>query len=264
MRRNPTVLLVLLAGLCASLPGRDARAQGVVLPLPAPDAAVLAKKLGAGVVGAALPSTPLDDPSVYFPLAATGRPYYVTNGDKAGQTVKLTVTRAVRPNGTSAWRFELSPTVAAFLRATPGGDLLTTAIVDAGAGLVVVTTPANPFLLKGMQPGESRDLAQTVSVKYLDDPSDQKYAGSLTGTCTYLGTYQVTVPGGTFPAVLIRHHYTGTIGPADTQDTAYYLLAAGVGVVAMISQEDIEAFWIVHIDTSTGKVLAAAPAAAAD
>lgn len=263
MRRNPTVLLALLAGLWSvTLPGRDARAQGVVLALPAPDAAILAKKLGAGVVGAALPSTPLDDPSVYFPLAAKGRPYYVTNGDKIGQTVQLTVSRGTRPNGTLAWRFELSPTVAAFLRPTAGGDLLTTAIVDAGAGLVVVTTPANPFLLKGMQPGESRDLAQTVSVKYLDDPGDQKYAGTLSGTFTYLGTYQVTVPAGTFPAVLMRHHYTGSIGPADTQDTSYYLLAAGVGVVAMISQEDIEAFWIVHIDTSTGKVLALAPAAA--
>ena len=30
----------------------------------------------------------------------------------------------------------------------------------------------------------------------------------------------------------------------------------GVGVVAMISQEDVEAFRIIHIDTTTGKVLA--------
>jgi hypothetical protein len=33
-------------------------------------------------------------------------------------------------------------------------------------------------------------------------------------------------------------------------------LSLGVGVVAMISQEDVEAFWIIHIDTTTGKVLA--------
>jgi hypothetical protein len=59
-----------------------------------------------------------------------------------------------------------------------------------------------------------------------------------------------------YPAILMREHLSGKIGPADTQDTAYYFLSPGVGVVAMISQEDVEAFWIIHIDTTTGKVLA--------
>jgi len=239
----------------------DARAQGVVLPLPAADASILTTKLGAGVVGTALPSKPLDDPSVYFPLAAQARSYSVTDGAKAGQSVQLHVAQGARPNGTPAWRFDLAPTVVSYLHATPGGDLEMTAITDSGEGLVIVTTPPNPFLVKDMRPGESRNFSQTVSVKYLDDPADQKYAGALQGTYTYVGTYRVTVPAGTFDAVLMRHHYTGKIGPADTQDTAYYLLAPGVGVVAMISQEDIEAFWIVHIDTSTGKVLSGAPAA---
>jgi hypothetical protein len=54
----------------------------------------------------------------------------------------------------------------------------------------------------------------------------------------------------------MREHLSGKIGPADTQDPAYYFLSPGVGVVAMISQEDVEAFWIIHIDTTTGKVLA--------
>jgi len=36
---------------------------------------------------------------------------------------------------------------------------------------------------------------------------------------------------------------------------AYYFLAPNVGVIAMISQEGVEAFWIVHLDSSTGKVL---------
>jgi hypothetical protein len=54
----------------------------------------------------------------------------------------------------------------------------------------------------------------------------------------------------------MRENISGKIGPADTTDTAYYLFAPGVGVVAMISQEDVEAFWIIHIDTTTGKVLA--------
>jgi len=130
-------------------------------------------------------------------------------------------------------------------------------VTDTGEGVVVVTTPANPFVLEGMQPGESRNLSQQVSVNYLDDPSDQRYAGSLTGTYTYLGNYQVTVPAGTYPALLIRLKYEGKVGPAHTQDTAYYFFAPKVGVVAMISQEDVEAYWIIHIDTRTGKLLAA-------
>ena len=50
----------------------------------------------------------------------------------------------------------------------------------------------------------------------------------------------------------------GKVGPAHTTDTAYYFFAPQVGVVAMISQEDVEAFWIIHIDTASGKVLASA------
>ena len=93
-------------------------------------------------------------------------------------------------------------------------------------------------------------------MNYLDDPSDQRYSGSLTGTYTYVGTYQVTVPAGSYPAILIRLKYSGKVGPAHTEDTAYYFFAPNVGVVAMISQEDVEAYWIIHIDTTTGKVLA--------
>jgi hypothetical protein len=47
----------------------------------------------------------------------------------------------------------------------------------------------------------------------------------------------------------------GKVGPADTHDSAYYFFSPGKGVVAMISQEDATAFWIIHIDTSSGKML---------
>ena len=71
------------------------------------------------------------------------------------------------------------------------------------------------------------------------------------------GTYRVTVPAGTFNAVLVRVRCEGKVGPAHTQDTAYYFFAPGTGVVAMIMQEDAEAFWIIHIDSTAGKVLTA-------
>jgi hypothetical protein len=251
MRKNPLALLLALA-----LAGPAFAADGPVLPLPAEDQQTIASLLGPNVVGKALPSLPITDASVYFPLVEKTTVFNVTSGKNAGTQQTLRVVKGKRPGGNPAWRFELSPTLASFLSEAAGGDLTMPAVTDSGEGVVVVTTPANPFVLEAMQPGESRKLSQKVSVNYLDDPSDQRYSGSLEGTYTYLGNYQVTVPAGTFPALLVRLKYSGKVGPANTQDTAYYFFAPKVGVVAMISQEDVEAFWIIHIDTRSGKLLA--------
>jgi len=252
MRKSALALLLLL-GL-----GRPASAAGgPVIPLPAEDQQTISSLLGPNVVGQALPSQTISDTSVYFPLVEKASTFNVTSGKNAGTQQTLRVAKGQRPGGNPAWRFELSPTLAGFLnQAAAGGDLMMPAVSDSGEGVIVVTTPANPFVLKGMKPGESRSLTQKVSVNYLDDPSDQRYSGSLTGAYTYVGTYQVTVPAGSYPAILIRLKYAGKVGPAHTEDTAYYFFAPKVGVVAMISQEDVEAFWIIHIDSRSGKMLA--------
>jgi len=70
-----------------------------------------------------------------------------------------------------------------------------------------------------------------------------------------VGTYQVTVPAGTFPAVLFRVNCEGKVGPAHTHNTGYNFFAPGVGMVAMILEEDVTAFWLFNIDSTTGKVL---------
>jgi hypothetical protein len=240
-------VLVLASGL--------ARADGVVLPLPPEDQQKITAKLGQGVVGEALPSKPIDDVSVYFPLEDRAPLYQVTAGPNSGKTQTLGLGKVKRSNGKTAWRFQLSPLLAGFIRQTPEGDLIMPAVTDTGEGVVVTTTPANPFVLKGMKPGETRSYSQQVSVIELEDPADQEYSGSLNGTYTYVGTYQVKVPAGTYEAVLLRLKCEGKVGPAHTQDSAYYFFAPGTGVVAMISQEDATAFWIIHIDTSSGKVL---------
>jgi hypothetical protein len=249
MRRIVTVtlgILVLAAGL--------ARADDVVLLLPPEDQQMIAAKLGP-IVGKALPSKPIEDVSVYSPLHEKAGIYRVTAGPNAGNTQRLGLAKTRRPGGRSAWRFQFSPSLAGFIRQTPQGDLMVPAVTDTSEGVVVITTPANPFLLKGMKPGETRSYSQQVSVIELDDPTDQKYSGSLNGIYTYVGTYQVTVPAGAFEAVLLRLKCEGKVGPAQTHDTAYYFFAPGKGVVAMISQEDATAFWIIHIDSTCGKVL---------
>ena len=241
-------IVVALCGLAA--------AQGQALPLPADDQDRITKLLGDGVVGQALPSSPITDPTVYFPLAERSATFNVTSGTNAGNQQTLRVAKGQRPNGNPAWRFEMSPSLFGFINKADGGDLKMTAVSDVSEGVVIVTTPSNPFVLVGMKPGESRNITQKVSVNYLDNPTDQRYSGTLKGTYKYVGTYQVTVPAGTYPAILVRVNVAGKIGPAYTTDTAYYFLAPNVGVVAMISQEDVEAFWIIHIDSATGKVRA--------
>jgi hypothetical protein len=232
-----------------------ARAQGVVLPLPPGDQQNITAQLGPGVVGAALPSQPITDPSAYFPLQDRAQKFQVVGGPHAGTVQTLGLWKARRPGGRMAWRFAMTPTLNGFMRETPEGDIIMAALTDSGEGVVVVTTPANPFVPKGMQPGESRSYTQQVSVNYLDDPSDQRYSGSINGTYTYIGTYQVTVPAGTFPAVLFRVKCEGKVGPAHTENTGYNFFAPGVGMVAMILEEDVTAFWLFNIDSTTGKVL---------
>lgn len=237
------------------LAARSADAQGVVLPLPSADQQKITAQLGPGVVGAALPSKPISDPTIFFPLQNSNPIYQITAGPHKGSSQSLQLAKTRRPGGKSAWRFQLSPTLAGFLKQTAEGDIIMPAVSDSGEGVVVVTKPANPFVPKGMRPGETRSYAQTVSVNYLDDPSDQRYSGAVHGTYTYVGTYQVTVPAGTFPAVLFRVFCEGKVGPAQTQNTGYNFFAPGVGMVAMILQEDVSAFWIFNIDSITGKVL---------
>jgi hypothetical protein len=232
-------------------------AQGVVLPLPPEDQQNITAQLGPNVIGAALPSQPISDPSVYFPLQQKSQNYQVVAGPHAGTVQTLGLWKARRPGGRLAWRFQMTPTLAGFMRETPEGDIIMAALTDSGEGVVVVTTPANPFVPKGMQPGESRSYTQQVQVNYLDDPSDQRYSGSINGTYTYVGTYQVTVPAGSFPAVLFRVKCEGKVGPAHTQNVGYNLFAPGVGMVAMILEEDVTAFWLFNIDSTTGKVLMA-------
>lgn len=255
LRLEPRLTVIALAVGGIVLAIGSARAQGVVLPLPAQDQQTISAQLGPGVVGTALPSTPIQDATVYFPLQDRTPTYQVTSGRNAGNRQTLGLVRTHRPNGRAAWRFQMAPSLAGFIRQTPEGDLVMPTVNDPDEGVIVITTPANPFVPKGMQPGETRTYSQQVSVNYLDDPTDQRYSGSLNGSYTYVGTYQVTVPAGTYPAVLFRITCEGKVGPAHTQNTAYNFFAPGVGVVAMIMQEDVSAFWIYNIDSTSGKIL---------
>src|SRR5262245_53804596 len=255
MRSVPR-LVTIAAALSLVAASIDTQAQSVVLPLPPADEQALTGYLGAGVVGAARPSEPILDALAYFPLQERVFLFQITAGSHAGNIQSLSLKKSRRPTGAPAWRFALSPTLAGFVN-TESGDILMPSVSDSDEGVVVITTPANPFVLKGIKPGESRAFSQTVAVNYLDDPYRRDYSGQLTGAYTYVGTYQLTVPAGAFDAILVRLDYQGKIGPAHVKDTSWYFFSRGVGVVAMINHEDISAFWIYNVHSTTGKVLAA-------
>jgi hypothetical protein len=164
------VYLPAIAALLGLGLGHSVQAADSVLPLPAEDAAEITRVLGANVVGQALPSLPITDVSGYFPLEERAAVFHVTSGSNAGKQQTLRTTKGKRPGGNDAWRFELSPALAAFVNQA-GGDLVMPAVSDTDEGVIVVSTPANPFILNGMKPGETREFSQEVSVNYLDDPT---------------------------------------------------------------------------------------------
>jgi len=216
---------------------------------------MLVSHLGAGVVGEPLPSQSIDDPLLLFPFHGDELTYHFSSGKNKGKTQAETLTKVERPNGKTVWRLQLTPTLTGYIREAQNGDIVMPAIEDSSEGALVITEPANPFLPKGMKPGETRSYSQRVSVRYLDDISNERYSGTLKSDYTYLGTFKVKVPAGTFDAIVLRVKNEGKIGPAHTLNTGYNLFAPGKGIVAMILQSKVTAFWIYNIDGIGGKVL---------
>ena len=158
MRRSGALAAFTFAAVLA-LTG--SRPQAQVLTLPAGDQQAIATHLGAGVLGAALAAEPIRDASAYFPLEDRTRVFRVTSGADAGRTQQLSLTKARRPAGALAWRFQLSPSIAGFIKSTAAGDLMMPAVSDLTEGVVVVSTPPNPFVLSGMKPGGSRSRSSS-------------------------------------------------------------------------------------------------------
>ena len=76
---------------------------------------------------------------------------------------------------------------------------------------------------------------------------------------SYVGQYEVTVPAGTFPAVLARLEFDIKVGPASVTDTVYAFFSKGVGKVAEIEATRISAMLIYHSSSKVSKVLTKYP-----
>jgi hypothetical protein len=250
----PRFMLFMMLFLTISM-STSSRADDLVLPLPSEDREIIVKRLGAGFVGDALPSKPIDDTSILFPFHHQSVTYRFTSGRNIGKSKTVALTKVPRPSGRFVWRLQLAPSLIGFLRQTPEGDIVMPAVAETSEDALVVTTPPNPFLLKSMRPGETRSYSQEVSVRYFEDISNERYSGTIKTDYTYVGTFRVKVPAGTFEAILFRAKVDGRIGPAHTHATSYSFFAPGAGLVAMILQQKVTAFWIYNIDSAGGKVL---------
>jgi hypothetical protein len=202
-----------------------AESSGSVIPLPSADREEIEKLLGKGFVGEAQPAMPLGSPESYLPPKGSSMSYQVIEKNKKkAEAHKLedTTDASFAPG----WHYSVEKVGAAFFQKVSDGGLHTVAEQDLGNKVLSRFEPGEPMIIPGLKPGESRKSTLQVSVYDLSDLKKVTHSGSLDVTYTYIGTYRVTVPAGTYDAVLIRWNYDGEIGPADIKDSQYLLRQA--------------------------------------
>lgn len=134
-----------------------------------------------------------------------------------------------------------------------------TGVQDTEAGAITKYSPSEPFMLKGLAPGDERNMNLGLKVFALSDPDDLTHEGALDVNYRYIGAYKVNVPVGSFDAVLIKWTFKGNVGPATVDDTQYRFFAPGVGIVAGIEQLDVSALLVYNRHKKVARVLVAKP-----
>jgi hypothetical protein len=241
-------LLLVLAGL------NPVSADTAVVPLPDADREQLEKLLGKGVVGEAVASSPLAPPETYLPHAGAARTYQVLEGGKASSETHK-VENTTDAQFAPGWHYTAGAHGSAFFQKTGDGNLVTVAEEDLKNKVLSRFTPGEPLIIAGVKPGESRRFTIKVEVADLSDPTDIEHTGSLDVTYTYVGTYSVKVPAGTYEAALIKWDYEGKVGPASIKDVYYRFIAPNAGMVAMIENVRISAMLVYNDKTKLGKLL---------
>lgn len=246
-----TTSVIVAASVLGAVTG-SSHAQAI--PLPPADQKMLNQYLGKGVVGEAVEGESIADPSEFFPLRAATLSYRVTSGDDNGGTEKHVWTQ-VKGDWQQAWGKGSSLTV----HQGDDGSIYMLIHGEGDEGVINTYSPPEPIVLKGMKPGETRKSKSDVKVFDADKPDRLSHEGSLDLALTYVGAYRVTVPAGSYDAILLKSQYTGKIGPATVNDVQYRLLASGIGMIAAVEKKKVSAMLLYNDDTKSGTVLLAAP-----
>lgn len=240
----------MLATATASQP-----AGGDGIPLPGADEKILEQYLGRGVVGDAVPGQPIGDPSKLYGLQAATRTYKMTSGKEKGKTEKHVVSELKRDKPGSSWTETWGTDSALGLHRDDDGSIHLVTHNEHDNGVITHYDPPEPMVLMGMKPGESQKTKSKTTVYDLAHPDHLTHKGHLDLTFTYVGAYRVTVPAGSYDAVLLKWKYTGKIGPAKVDDVQYRLLAEGVGTVAEVEKKKVSAMLVYNEESKAGKVL---------
>jgi len=243
---------VLTVVVLATLAG----AQTPPRALPGEDRSELEKYLGTGVVGDPVAAPPLGTVADYFGSSDKVQfTFQAMQGKEAGTTVVGRFVWGQSQGDSRGWQYDAGGRTVLFGRATKSGNLEVVSSLDREQGVTSRYSPAEPMLVAGLKPAETRRLKIAVSVFDLANPKKETHSGSLDVTYSYIGAYAVTVPAGKFDASLLKWVYTGKVGPASVSDVQYRFVAKGVGVVAMIEKIDVSAFLLYRDNTRIGRVL---------
>ncbi|MGH6644843.1 MAG: hypothetical protein ACRED3_19330, partial [Bradyrhizobium sp.] len=228
-------------------------------PLPSDDRAQIEKYLGKGVVGDPVAAAPLMTLDKYLSPQGTASSYQVKDSDGKTRTEKHEGEQTTDPMFAPGWRYSAESVGAIFLQKTPEGGAIIAGEQDFDEKVLSRFTPGNPLIIAGLAPGQSQKVTVKVAVSDLSDPTDVNHKGTLNITYTYIGAYKVTVPAGSYDAVLIKWQYEGSVGPADVEETEYRFIAPGAGMVAMVESKHITAMLIYSDKTKLGKLLLPKP-----
>ena len=250
--RHLAVALILLMSVA------EAAKSATVMPLVTADVKAIEASLGYGTLGEPQPTGPIDDPSRWFPLKSGTQIYRIAQGSQAGAEQTLQLLKAATDNK-APWDYRIGEEEVAFLRSQTDGSLVIDGVEDRQAESLTRYDPPEPFLIKGLAPGEQRQTRMSVKVFAANDPNHLTHEGNLVMTFRHLGTHRLTVPAGTFDVVVTKSTFSGRVGPAQLEDTQYRFFAPSVGLVASIENRQVSAFVVYQTDTMNAKVLAQPP-----
>jgi hypothetical protein len=219
--------------------------------------AMLDELLGSGVVGAPVAGGTLT--AKFAPLSEGTWIYQIASGENRGQTEQHVVKRLKQDPSGADWHYAIPGQGAVLIDQLDDGSLMFISERDDKQKVITRYEPAEPGLLTGLKPGDSRTSSIAVKVADVGSPDVVSHSGKLEVTYSYLGNYKVATPAGTYDAALIKWTYKGKVGPADVDDTQYRFFAENVGMVATIDKLDVSALFVYHEHSKFGKVLARLP-----
>ena len=234
-------------------------AEDSVVALPPEVAADLAL-LGEGVVGKALPAPPIEDLRSYANPGPGEWDYEIAAGGKEGQKVRTeSYKRLPDRDGDEVWERTLGTEFIEHLRFDhENGNFSTFLEDDVELGYTSRFEPALTWLTGG-EAGKPRTVHSKLEAFKTGKPDDVSYTGAMDTTLTYVGTYEVTTPAGTWPAILLHSRSKIHIGPAKVDDSKYEFYAKGVGKIAEIESTRISALFIYNSKTRVAKLLRSYP-----